>query len=291
MLGEQEQETYTRIVLEREFGLISHTVYHRREQRHRYTYHHFLISCTHISIAGSSLGSKMQAQLKHIVEGLVQRCASGEVGRGATVLPIAAVIGIVVGGSALFFGAVAVIVMQWRSTSYKRRKVSQNLGLCSDEDVTVTMRSRGSSEMPRTSPSVGSERRKIIEEEEMIRQPEEIDYTKTDFHTYVNISASLEFDGSRKSYDQEIESKSHQNDVGSIQYSTLPAGYNTEEDGDEQGELITFENTAVQDMQGSVLISQIKFVKGRGSLVNIPKRISSAPSNNIKKSDFSEQGG
>jgi lipid-binding SYLF domain-containing protein len=132
---------------------------------------------------------------------------------------------------------------------------------------------------PGTSPGLSNEDDKIMEEEEVVHEPEEIDYTKIDLGPYNGLTHSQngEYQSSGTTvngYDQE-----HDHHMAHANGHDMDASYHTEEDveADDEEDPIVFEVAAVQATSTMVSRPQVSVVKARGSLVDIGKRVVPPP--------------
>ena len=128
---------------------------------------------------------------------------------------------------------------------------------------------------PETSPSLSNENDKIMEEEEVVHEPEEIDYTKIDLGPYNGLtqSRSREYQSSGTTvngFDQEYD-----HHMAHTKGHKMDTSYRLEEDGeaDDEEEPIVFEVAAVQATSTMVSRPQVSVVKARGSLVDVAKRV------------------
>jgi len=112
---------------------------------------------------------------------------------------------------------------------------------------------------PSTSPSRSDENKRIVEENEPVREPEEIDYTKIDLGPFSHLNHSQDFDGTTvHDSPREHNSEHHANGADDSYVS---------EDEDDDEEPVIFEAASAQ---ATVFMPQA--VKARGGLVDIPKR-------------------
>lgn len=154
-----------------------------------------------------------------------------------------------------------------RQMSVDRATQTSEMGTQTEPDESLT---------PGTSPSLWNDRDNIIEEEP-VKEPEEIDYTKIDLGPYNDLNHS---DPEFHSTGTTATENSHDtwSDVRHNHTSTesdMDDHYHTDGDGeadDEEDEPVVFEVAAVQTTGVSVL-RPVHVVKTRGSLVDIPKRI------------------
>ncbi len=112
---------------------------------------------------------------------------------------------------------------------------------------------------PGTSPSHSDENKRIVEEDEPVREPEEIDYTKIDLGPFSHLNHSQDFDGTTMHDSPREHDSKHYVNGGDNSYVS------DEEDDDE--EPVIFEAASAQ---ATVFMPQA--VKARGGLVDIPKR-------------------
>jgi hypothetical protein len=127
---------------------------------------------------------------------------------------------------------------------------------------------------------LSNENRKIIEEEDVVREPDEIDYTKIDLGPYNGLglthSNGSEFHSSGTTVtDHESGSRpTHTNGMSSTEHD-MDRSYHTDDDGeaDDEDEPIVFEVAAAQATSTMVSRPQVNVVKARGSLVDIAKRV------------------
>jgi lipid-binding SYLF domain-containing protein len=127
---------------------------------------------------------------------------------------------------------------------------------------------------PVTSPSLSNENHKIMEEEETVHEPEEIDYTKIDLGPYSDLTQNQNHEypsngTTLNGYDHE-----HDHQLARVDGHDLDASYHTEDgEADDEEEPVVFEVTAVQATSTMVSRPQVNVVKARGSLVDIAKRV------------------
>jgi hypothetical protein len=123
---------------------------------------------------------------------------------------------------------------------------------------------------PGTSPSHSDEHKRIVEEDEIpevkeiIKEPEDIDYTKMDLGPYSNPNRSEEFDGTTVN-DSLNDSPREHDTTDAVPISIDSSFVTDDEDLDE--EPVIFEAAAAQ-----ATIMMPTAIKARGGLVNIPKR-------------------
>jgi hypothetical protein len=127
-------------------------------------------------------------------------------------------------------------------------------------------------ETPGTSPSHSDEHKRIVEEDEppfvkpIVKEPEEIDYTKMDLGPYSNPNKSEEFDGTTVNDSVNDSPREHEaNDAVPI---SIDSSFVTDDEDDlDEEEPVIFEAAAAQ-----ATIMTPKAIKAHGGLVNIPKR-------------------
>lgn len=155
-------------------------------------------------------------------------------------------------------------------TSVERSTHTMEMGTQTDPDFGT----------PERSPSLNNGHHRIVEEEVLVKEPEEIDYTKIDLGPYSNLnhSASQEFDGSgttatERSRDSDIQlHDNHGHDTKSVRESDDDTDHHSEFDDEE--EPVVFEVAAVQQARpAAALAPQAINLNARGSIVDIPKRI------------------
>lgn len=162
-------------------------------------------------------------------------------------------------------------------TSVERSTQTMEMGTQTDPDFGT----------PQSSPSLKNEHARIDEEEPMVKEPEEIDYTKIDIGPYGNLShsASQDFDGSGTTATErsrDSDTHLHENlahDSKAVHESDSNTHYDSDHhsdhhsDFDDEEEPVVFEVAAVQATRPAALTPQAINLKARGSLVDIPKRI------------------
>ncbi|QSZ32227.1 hypothetical protein DSL72_001800 [Monilinia vaccinii-corymbosi] len=119
---------------------------------------------------------------------------------------------------------------------------------------------------PSTSPSYSEDNHKIIEEDEMVLEPE-VDYTKIDLGPYQNLNHSQEFDGTTVNgspLNTDEADQRRQDSYNSMDDLSENEDFEEEE---EEEEAVVFEAASAH---ATVLIPQT--IKARGGVVNIPKR-------------------
>ncbi|CZT52714.1 related to protein YSC84 [Rhynchosporium secalis] len=120
---------------------------------------------------------------------------------------------------------------------------------------------------PSTSPSRSDQSKKIIEEDEevIVIEPEEVDYTKVDLTSLNRLDHSEEFDGTTVAESPRGRSSLDRRTIS----AETDTSYMTDEDldDDDEEEPVIFEAASAQ---AQVITPQL--IKARGGLVNIPKR-------------------
>ncbi|EHL01354.1 hypothetical protein M7I_2687 [Glarea lozoyensis 74030] len=125
---------------------------------------------------------------------------------------------------------------------------------------------------PGTSPSHTDEHKRIIEEDEtpiekeVVKTPEEIDYTKMDLGPYSNPNRSEEFDGT--TVNDSINDSPRELDNNDAVPISIDSSFVTDDEDDlDEEEPVIFEAA-----QAQATIVTPTAIKARGGLVNIPKR-------------------
>jgi hypothetical protein len=113
---------------------------------------------------------------------------------------------------------------------------------------------------PGTSPSHSDENKRIVEEDEIVPEPEEIDYTKIDLGPFSHLNHSQDFDGTTVNDSPRVAHSEHH--LNGDDHS-----YVSEDEDDDYEEPVIFEAASAQ---ATVIMPQA--VKARGGLVDIPKR-------------------
>ncbi|KAG4033070.1 hypothetical protein MFRU_005g00870 [Monilinia fructicola] len=121
---------------------------------------------------------------------------------------------------------------------------------------------------PSTSPSYSEDNQKIIEEDEqsIVLEPEEVDYTKIDLGPYQSLNHSQEFDGTTVNGSPPNTDEADKRRQDSFNSFNSMDEVSDDEDFEEE-EAVVFEAASAQ---ATVITPQT--IKARGGVVNIPKR-------------------
>jgi lipid-binding SYLF domain-containing protein len=156
-------------------------------------------------------------------------------------------------------------------TSTDRTTQTAEIGTQTDVDELVT---------PATSPSISNFDRNTIDEE-AVKPREEIDYAKIVLGPYSSFdhSGGLDFSESETTamganHGHDSASQVCPRDL-SLPESDAETNYDTDEgyDGHDEDEPVVFEIAARQQTGSAIIMPKINLVKAKGSLVDIPKRV------------------
>ncbi|KAG9233148.1 LAS seventeen-binding protein-like protein [Amylocarpus encephaloides] len=151
--------------------------------------------------------------------------------------------------------------------SYMSTRSSRTRTSIDRSTQTTEMGTQTNFDSPSISPSHSDENKRIVEEDEtpLVKEPEDVDYTKIDLGPYSNLNRREDFESTP------INDSPRENDLGHDGTEQLPisidTSFVTDDEDDDDEEPVIFEAASAQ---ATVLTPSV--IKARGGVVNIPKR-------------------